>query len=182
MKKVMAISVLLAMIFLSACGQSAVSEAVSSVETVSVAVSSEVVTAPPVTVTAALPDGWMSIESTLPVHLNYINDTASIMVSQNDMTGALADVVAQSKIDVGKIYYSISYIGTDESIKVDGRDAVRYTFNCKYSSIDKKYQYIYVTVGEYTYCIIFGDYQDTFDSHAAEYEKFLADIKFVEQA
>lgn len=179
MKKFVVFLVLAAMVVLPACGDIAVYEDVSSTETVSV-ISSEAVTGPTVTVTATPAEGWTAVDSNLPVQ--YLKDTASILVSPNEINSALTEAVAQAKTEAGTTYFDIAYVGNDTTIQVDGREAITFTFTCKYSSIDMKYQYTFVKVGEFVYRIVFSDMMDVYDSNAADYTKFLAEVRFVEQA
>lgn len=124
------------------------------------------------------PEGWnQNVGSVLPVH--YMKNTASFMVKKEPFNSEnIDDVVKEAKGIFESTFDGVKYAGEVENITVDGIDARKMIFTCKVSSLQMKYEYVYLFVEGSVYAITFGDIENTFDSLCSDYEKILNDISF----
>lgn len=124
------------------------------------------------------PEGWKPVEgSVLPVQ--YMKNTASFMVKQEQVTGDTLDAAIDETIKAcGEAFGNLEVQGAVEDIIIDGYDSKKLTFTCVVSKMNMKMQYIYLFIGGKPYVIVFGDLADTFDSLSGDFSTILKNIKF----
>lgn len=124
------------------------------------------------------PEGWNPVVgSVLPVQ--YMKNTASFMVKEEKFSSkTVNDVVKEAKTYFENAFGNVKYIGEPEDIIVGGLEAQKIVFTCKVSSMQMKYEYVYLFAGGKAYAITFGDLENTFDSLSSDYEQILNNISF----
>lgn len=125
------------------------------------------------------PSGWERVQgSVLQVH--YLKGTASFMVKEEPAftSKTLDGIVGEAKKKFEAAFKNVSYAGDVKTVSVDGKDARAFIFTCKVSSLNMKYEYVYLLAGGKTFAITFGDMEDQFDSLSADYAQILKDIRF----
>ncbi|WP_368292832.1 hypothetical protein [Dehalobacter sp. TBBPA1] len=124
------------------------------------------------------PSGWEPVTGSV-LQVQYMKNTASFMVKKENFSGkTLGDVVQEAKGYFERSFGDVKYIGQSEKISIGGIDAQKIMFTCTVSSMQMKYEYVYLYVGADVYAITFGDLAGSFDSLSADYAKILSDIRF----
>lgn len=124
------------------------------------------------------PEGWEAVAgSVLPVH--YMKETASFMVKEEALQSDTPDgLIAEAKDIFESAFDKVSYVGDTEALTVDGYDARKFVFTCEISGLPMKYEYVYLLAGGTVWAVTFGDTTESFDTHAADYEQILSELRF----
>lgn len=130
-------------------------------------------------ISVTVPDGWAVVGgSILPAQ--YMKNTASFLAKEEPsfQSKDLAGVVAEAKSMFETAFDNVTYVGSDEDITVDNKDAKKFTFTCEISGMQMKYTYVFMFVNNSVYAITFADLATTFDSLASDYNTILGNISF----
>ena len=129
----------------------------------------------PAGITVSPPEGWVKNEKSVVI-AQYMKNTASFILKEEIFAKKdLDSVTKQAKDSLASVFEDIEFAGEPESIKVDGRDAVRFMFSVP--SIKFKYEYVYIIAGNTVYNAVFGDLAATFDNYTSDYQAILDSIK-----
>lgn len=134
-----------------------------------------------ITIEITPPEGWEPVDGSV-LAVQYMKNTASFMVKDESYTSSTLDGVVDEALGIFQSSFDkLEVQGEAENITVDGKDAIKVTFTCVISSMNMKYEYVFLFAGGKTYTIVFGDLTDTFDSLAEDYNTIVNTIKFIEK-
>ncbi len=128
-------------------------------------------------ISVQMPEGWNKVEGS-SVLIQYQKITQSFLVKEENFAATTLDGVVEEALGIYKESFGdVVVTQGPEAITLDGVDARKLTFTCEVSSMDMKYMYVYVFIGERLYTLTFADLANSFDSLLTEYEAILGSVK-----